>query len=132
MSGSPSSSPPTSPQRSHVPPKGPSAEEKLKEITEKIAQIRLQRRQLSPDGKDTDKRKSNKRSELAHRQSPKPGSPSSPGFDAKIVREYFHPQLEYVIAEVAYSPYMTSPIESYPSHTLHLSGDTQQRFLKVL
>ena len=118
-------SPSSSPQRTTITAKGPTAEEKLQEITDKIAQIRLQRRRLSTDGKDKVAHKSKRSEKPGRHQSPaakSPGSPGSPDFDNKVVREYFHPQLDYVIAEVAYSPYMTSPIETYPSHTLHLSG----------
>lgn len=123
--------PSSSPQRATSVSKGPTAEEKLQDITDKIAQIRLQRRRLSPDGKDQAAHKSRRGGgeKPGHRQSPatkSPGSPGSPGFDNRVVREYFHPQLDYVIAEVAYSPYMTSPIETYPSHTLHLSGSDVQ------
>ena len=131
MSQSPHSSPEASPQKMHG--KGQTAEQKLKEITDKIASIRLQRRQLSPDGKTKEKKTKNKKKsnkELVRPSSPATGSPEminpessqfSPGGFQKITREFYHPQLDYVIAEVAHSPYMVSPIENYNGDTLHLS-----------
>jgi hypothetical protein len=93
------------------------AEEKLSDITRKLQEVRLLRRQLSPVS--TKKKKLKKKSDSNQRQ-----------HKSKVTREYFHPQLEYVIAEVAHSPYMISPTQRYPEETLQLSGKI--RNLKAL
>ena len=93
------------------------AEQKLQIITAQIFEIRRQRKAVSPDGSEVSKKKSNKKGLHATEKVPK--------LHHKIVREYFHPNLEYVMAEVAYSPYLTSPIKHYSEETLTLTGNEE-------
>ena len=71
---------------------------KLQSISTRLAEIQLEKRKLSPlyhpSKKTTREKKSYK-------------------------REYHHPKLEFVMAEAAYSPYLTPPTASYGHKTLH-------------
>ncbi len=90
------------------------AEQKLQIITAQIFELRRQRKAVSPDGSEITKKKIKNKGLNATDKLPKS--------QHKVVREYFHPNLEYVMAEVAYSPYLTSPIKHYSEETLTLTG----------
>jgi hypothetical protein len=107
----------SSPSKGHV---HLTAAERLEQITLQINEIRRQRRDVSPEGSQFSKK--NKKTNKDKVKSNK-----------KVTREYFHPNLEYVMAEVAYSPYMTSPVSKYSEETLTVTGsaDISQAYCPV-
>lgn len=71
----------------------------LQTISNRLAEIQLEKRKLSP---------------LYH-----PSKSSPKKIKKSTKREFYHPKLEFVMAEAAYSPYLTPPTASYGQKTLH-------------
>lgn len=95
----------------HSPSKLELAELKLQSINEKLIEIRRLRRERSPEGPISPlERARRKRIELEGHQRPKSSRLS-------------HPHLTYMLAELAHSPYLTSPLKKYSQETLELSGE---------
>jgi hypothetical protein len=76
----------------------PTPQEKLEEISVRLAEVRK------------------KRAEFDGNKKPKPQSRSS----VSKKKSFHHPKLEYVMAEVVYSPYMTKPNEHYSQETFRI------------
>jgi hypothetical protein len=74
--------------------------QKLHSISTRLAQIQLEKRKLSP----------------LYRPSTSPKKDKKEKKNQK--REFYHPKLEFVMAEAAYSPYLTPPTASYGEKTL--------------
>jgi hypothetical protein len=75
--------------------------QQLKSISQRLAKIQVEKRKLSPLYRPatTTTKQENKKE--------------------KTKREFFHPKLEFVMAEAAYSPYLTPPTANYGQKTLH-------------
>jgi hypothetical protein len=79
-------------------PKKKAVEKRVDEITAQINEIRK------------------KRLEMSGVKEEKPGTPKRD--ITKIPKRVFHhPNLDFIIGEVVYSPYMTNPLDRYPSQT---------------
>lgn len=77
--------------------------EKVKELSTKISKLSVERRKVAPLDKYNNLSGITKSGALPRK---------------KKVREFFHPTLDYVFAEVSNSPYLTHPLENYSTETL--------------
>jgi hypothetical protein len=76
--------------------------QQLKSISQRLAKIQVEKRKLSPLYRPTT-----------------PNTNKQETKKEKRKREFFHPKLEFVMAEAAYSPYLTPPTANYGQKTLH-------------
>lgn len=76
---------------------------KLQSISQRLSEIQSEKRKLSP----------------LSRPSTAPKKETSEKKTKPHKREFFHPKLEFIMAEAAYSPYLTPPTASYGKKTLH-------------
>ncbi len=79
-----------------------SPQDKLQEINQKLAEVRKKRMEFEQG--DGPKRPAARRKSAA--EGPR--------------KSFHHPKLDYVMAEIVYSPYMTKPNESYSQETFRV------------
>ena len=82
-----------------------SPQDKLEEINQKLAEIRKKRQEFDAESSTQKKKKS--KSQLKSEKS-------------TLKKSFHHPKLDYIIAEIVYSPYMTKPNESYSQETFRM------------
>jgi hypothetical protein len=82
---------------------------KLKSLNDRIAEIKQEKNKLSPLAKFN----------VVKKQEKMPTKKSTK-------RALYHPKLEFVMAEAAYSPYLTPPTASYGQKTLHYPGKIKE------
>ena len=89
-----------------------SPEQKLDEINQKLAEVRRKRLEFEAGSSSSTTKKSKNKSKTAK---------SASKTDTKALKKSFHhPKLDYVLAEIVYSPYMTKPNESYSQETFRI------------
>lgn len=86
---------------------------KLLEIDEKIKAVRAEMNSLSPESK-----KNSKAVKLPEIK------------DKNKKKQFYHPNLDFVMAEMAYSPYLCAPDEKYTSKTFLSAKVGELRFVK--
>jgi hypothetical protein len=106
--------------QSHSPSKLELAELKLQRINEKIIEIRRLRRERSPEGSISPLEKA-RRKRIEEEGHPRPKS-----------NKLAPPHLTYMLAELAHSPYLTSPLKKYSQKTLEISGYAFAIFFQVI
>lgn len=79
-----------------------SPQDKLEEINQKLAEIRKKRLEFDAESSTQKKKKSKAQQK------------------SSLKKSFHHPKLDYVIAEIVYSPYMTKPNESYSEETFRM------------
>jgi hypothetical protein len=94
--------------KSQCDPEKEELKSKLHSISARLAKIQLEKRKLSPLYRPSTSPKKEKKEKKSHK------------------REFYHPKLEFVMAEAAYSPYLTPPTASYGEKTLRFPSKMKE------
>lgn len=91
---------------------------KIKHLNDQIHKIQAKRKQLSPIGEKATHKPNHHQPEQKAKE------------HRKIKKQFHHPNLDFVIANVANSPYLTSPEVAYS--TITIQSANKIRYLKNL